>query len=486
MKTTQLIKIMTLACTTFLGTISTTFADEIDDYLVDIMKKKNIPGLQLAIVKDNKIIKTGAYGLSNIQDQVAVKEHTPFPIFSMTKAFTGVAIMQLAEQGKLSPSDKISTHLDGLPEAWQEVTIRQLLSHTSGIPKILNGNGVDLIANGQPDPAWQEVQTLPMRFETNTRFEYNQTGYILLGKIIDKLSGQPFVDYIQQNQLAKVDMPITLAAGFGHTSGIVPNQARPYVCCIQGQLQTLQIIFDPFFRTAAGMSATATELAKYTIALQQEKLLDSKHLKELWTPTRLKNGETAGFSQLENGYALGWQTILREQHPAVSASGGDSNSTVIYPEDNLAIVVLTNKLGSLPIFFIDEIAGFYFPEMKAENGWGLSKDLFKLFKDMEAHGFDQAITLAEKMKSTAKFDVQEINLWGYQYLNKKAFAKAIEIFKLNVHLFPDNANAYDSLGEAYAMFGDREKAIANYQKVLELLPNNKNALKQIALLKQQK
>ena len=119
------------------------------------------------------------------------------------------------------------------------------------------------------------------------------------------------------------------------------------------------------------MSATATELAQYAIALEQEKLLDKKYLKELWTPTRLNNGKTAGFSELENGYALGWQTILREQHPAVSASGGDSNSTVIYPEDNLAIIVLTNKLGSLPIFFIDEIAGFYFPEMRAENGWGL-------------------------------------------------------------------------------------------------------------------
>lgn len=478
------VKFLSLITVLLASTLPQVKADEIDDFLLEKMRTSNIPGLQLAIVKDNKLIKTASYGLSNLQDQVTVKNHTPFPIFSMTKAFTGVAIMQLAAENKLSIDDPLSKHLDDLPTEWQPLTIRQLLSHTSGLPKILNGHWVDLIANGQPEPAWQAVLTLPMRYEANTRFEYNQTGYILLGKIIDKLSGQPFAQYIQQNQLAKLDMPITLAAGFGHTETIVPNQARPYVMGSQGKLQTLQITFDPFFRTAAGMNATATELANYAIALQQTKLLDKEHLKELWTPTRLNNGKTAGFSNLENGYAIGWQTIGRDQHPAVSASGGDANSMVIYPEDNLTIIVLTNKLGSLPIFFIDEIAGFYYPEMKAENGWGLSKDLFTLFSEMKTHGFNQAIALADKMKASAAFDVQEINLLGYRYIAKKELAKALEIFKLNVHLFPGNANAYDSLGETYAALGNKSDAIANYEKVLELLPNNQHALKQIARLKQ--
>ncbi|CAM4081024.1 serine hydrolase domain-containing protein [Shewanella aquimarina] len=476
--------VVSLSTLLLIGGLSQVKADEIDDFLLEKMRTANIPGLQLAVVKDNKLIKKASYGLSNLQDQVTVKNHTPFPIYSMTKAFTGVAIMQLAAENKLSVNDPLSKHLDDLPKAWQPLTIRQVLSHTSGLPKILNGHWVDLIANGQPEPAWQEVLTLPMRSETNTRFEYNQTGYILLGKIIDKLSGQPFANYIQQNQLAKLDMPITLAAGFAHTESIVPNQARPYFAGNQGKFQTVQITYDPFFRTAAGMSATATELANYAIALQQQKLLDKEHLKELWTPTRLNDGKTAGFSNLENGYALGWQTIGREQHPAVSASGGDATSMVIYPEDNLTIIVLTNKLGSLPIFFIDEIAGFYYPEMKAENGWGLSKDLFTLFQEMKTQGFNQAIALADKMKASAQFDVQEVNLLGYRYVAKNELAKALEIFKLNVHLFPDNANAYDSLAETYAALGNKPEAIAHYEKVLEFLPNNQHALKQLARLKQ--
>jgi len=477
----HILSLSTLLLTSLLPQVK---ADEIDDFLLEKMRTANIPGLQLAIVKDNRLIKKASYGLSNLQDEVTVQNHTPFPIFSMTKAFTGVAIMQLAAENKLSVNDPISKHLGDLPKAWQPLTIRQLLSHTSGLPKILNGHWVDLISNGQPDPAWQEVLTLPMRYETNSRFEYNQTGYILLGKIIDKLSGQPFSNYIQKNQLAKLDMPITLAAGFAHTESIVPNQARPYVAGNQGKLKTVQITFDPFFRTAAGMSATATELANYAIALQQRQLLDEKYLKEMWSPTRLKSGQTAGFSNLENGYALGWQTIGREQHPAVSASGGDANSMVIYPKDNLTIIVLTNKLGSLPIFFIDEIAGFYYPEMKAENGWGLSQDLFKLFQGIKKQGFNQAITLADEMKVSAAFDVQEINLLGYRYVAKNELAKALEIFKLNVHLFPDNANAYDSLGETYAALGNKPEAIANYEKVLAFLPNNQHALKQLARLNQ--
>ncbi|GLX79441.1 hypothetical protein tinsulaeT_27810 [Thalassotalea insulae] len=479
-------KINKLSLTAFLliAWTSTAFADQIDDFLVKTMKEKNIPGLQLAIVKDHKIVKTAHYGLSNIQHQVQVTDNTPFPIFSMTKAFTGVAIMQLAAENKLAVSDKISKHLANLPKAWQDLTIRQLLSHTSGLPKILNGHGVDLIANGQPDPAWQKVLTLPMRFKTNTQFEYNQTGYILLGKIIDKLSGQPFVDHIQQNQLKEVPMPITLAAGFAHTQKIIPHQAQPYVTGASGKLENLQITFDPFFRTAAGMSATASELAQFILALQQEKLLTQQQLDTLWTPNILTNGKTAGFNDFENGYALGWQTISRNQHPAISASGGNANSMVIYPNDDLAIVVLTNKLGSLPINFIDEIAGFYFPEMKAENGWGMSKALFSLYQSIKAKGFTQAIAVAKQLqqKQGLTFDVAKINTLGYRYVFKKQLEKALEIFKLNVYLFPENANTYDSLGETYAALGNKKKAIENYQKVLELLPDNTHATKQLEML----
>jgi|TARA_R110000868_G_scaffold291571_3_gene552053 CubicO group peptidase (beta-lactamase class C family) len=164
------------------------------------MSDRRIPGLQLAIVKDNKIVKTANYGLANIQDSVPVRNQTVFTINSMTKAFTGVAIMQLVEQGKLNLDVGIAEYLAELPEAWRGLTIRQLMSHTSGLPTIL-GNWARLIGSQDFDTAWELVKQKPMEFKPDTRFKYNQTGYVLLGKIIDKFSGMPFVKFITTNQL---------------------------------------------------------------------------------------------------------------------------------------------------------------------------------------------------------------------------------------------------------------------------------------------
>jgi CubicO group peptidase (beta-lactamase class C family) len=110
------------------------------------------------------------------------------------------------------------------------------------------------------------------------------------------------------------------------------------------------------------MTSNATELATYAMALQQGKLLNPSSLKAMWTATTLRNGKTAGFSDLENGYALGWQVIGRDEHPAVSASGGNATTLVIYPQDDLIVVLLTNLVGALPIQFADDIASLYFAD----------------------------------------------------------------------------------------------------------------------------
>ena len=336
-------------------------ADEIDSYIINVMAEKQIPGLQLAVARGGKVIKTGNYGLSNLQDSVEVSSKTRFPINSMTKAFTGVAVMQLGDQGKLTVADTIDKHLSDLPEAWQKLTIRQLMSHTSGLPNILRGKA-KLIRADDPEFSWQAVQTAPMQFEANAQFVYNQTGYILIGKIIDKLSGQPFTEFITEQQLQPLGLAETAEAGFGYFEYVVPNQARQYYFGPDDRLHTLHAEFAPFLRTAVGMTSNATELARYSIALQQGKLLKPDSLKTMWTATTLENGETAGFNELENGYGIGWQIIGREELPAVSASGGNASTMIVYPEDDLTVVVLTNLVGALPINFVDDIALFYLPE----------------------------------------------------------------------------------------------------------------------------
>jgi CubicO group peptidase (beta-lactamase class C family) len=347
--------------------------DSLEAFLLSQMHKRRIPGLQLAAVQNGTLVKLGAYGLANIEHSVPVTTQTVFTINSIAKAFAGVAIMQLVEEGKLDIAAPLSRYFDGLPAAWQAVTVQQLLTHTSGLPSYRDEIG-KMAANEGDDASWAKVQSLPIEFAPGEQFSYNPTNYLLLGQIIDTLSGQPFSQFITERQLQVVGMPLTV---FVDSHDVVLHSARGYtffrnVGGEERRTDKLGTVFEevpPFLRTSSGMSSTAEEMARWIIALQQGQLLKSKtSLATLWTPATLNDGSLGGFSQLLNGYALGWPTATRAKHRAVAAIGGARSALFIYPDDDLAVVILTNLQGAFPEEFIDEVATYYIPEMRASAG----------------------------------------------------------------------------------------------------------------------
>jgi len=143
--------LVTLLAATGVGQSRTTpERDTVETFLQKEMKERHIPGMQVAVVQHGKLVLTRAYGLADVQHSVPVTTKTPFSIASMTKAFTGVAIMQLAEEGKLDLKAPVSQYLSGLPPAWRPVTIQQLLTHVSGIPDIVNPKTGKLAGDGSP------------------------------------------------------------------------------------------------------------------------------------------------------------------------------------------------------------------------------------------------------------------------------------------------------------------------------------------------
>lgn len=483
---TEYLKKGLLALLIFVCTI-TVFAqtDSIDVFMQSQMQNRKIPGLQLAIVRNGKIIKTGNYGLANVQDSIAVNNNTVFTINSITKAFTGVAILQLAESGKLKLNSPVSEYLNDLPEAWKPVTVQQLLSHTSGIPDIVDEEEAVLIS-GNAEVAWKKVLLLPNDFKPGEKFSYNQTNYLLLGRIIEKLNGTSFQEFITKEQLLKAGMTKTINAGFGATKEIVANAASGYQYS-KGKLNNMFFSFPPYLQTAAGMSSTAKEMADWIIALQNLQLLKQKSsLLALWTPALLNNGETGGFSSLLNGYAAGWPVVARASHPAVAPVGGGRSALFVYPDDDLSIIILTNLSGGSPEVFIDELAGFFIPDMKESNGFGLSASVKLLKARLEKSGYKNAVEEVKNIRKTKNdFELteNEINTWGYKLIKEKRMPDALEIFKLNVYLYPASANVFDSLGEIYAELGDTQLAIKNYEQSLKLNPENSNAGQQIKELK---
>jgi len=457
-------------------------AADVETLLRREMRERRIPGLQVAVVRRGEIALLRSFGVANIQDSVPVTDRTIFPINSCTKAFTGVAVMQLVEEGKVELAAPVSVYLGGLPASWQPVTIRQLLTHVSGLPNILNvldRSTGKLTGGDSEDAAWAKVLSMPSESAPGERFSYNQTNYVLLGKLIDKYSGRPFARFFVERQFRPAGMTNTV---FGDSRDVIPNQAPSYryVRNIDGHaLAEDKLIFayaefPPFRRTASGLNSTAEDIARWLIALRGGRLLKTKAaLDTLWTPGRYNNGSATQ-------WALGWMTKPRARHRAVVATGGGRAALFVYPEDDLAVVVLTNLAGAFPEEFIDELAGFYDPEISA------SDPVTALRVRLRSRGFERALEVyGELKKEDPSFRPSETDLndWAYRMLNGGGKKKeALEIFKLNVFLYPESANVYDSVAEAYEANGERELAIRNYKRSLELDPKNANAVRHLKRL----
>ena len=270
----------------------------VDRVIREEMASHKIPGLELTIVQHGRIVYKGAYGFANIENSVPVTERTIFRINSMSKAFTGVACMQLVEAGKLSLDAPVYRYLDDLPSLWQPVTIRQLLTHTSGLPEIGDDN-VRLVGDGTADGAWKTVQTLPMQFSPGTQFVYTQTNYIVLGKVIAKLTGESFASFVKRKQFDVVNMKET---SYGDSTDVLPHVASlyTYLRLLTTGTQTTGVeksetvharfeALPEYMRPAAGIQTTSSDLANWIIALQDGNLITKASLDQLWTPQQLRD-----------------------------------------------------------------------------------------------------------------------------------------------------------------------------------------------------
>jgi CubicO group peptidase (beta-lactamase class C family) len=162
---------------------------KVDEYVASEMKSQKIPGLSLAVVKDGKPVLVKGYGLANVEHQVPVKPETIFQSGSVGKQFTAMAVMMLVEEGKVGLDDPITKYFDGAPESWQKIKVRNLLSHTSGIPNYTEGK-IDLHKEYGEADLLRLAESMPLDFRPGERWKYSNTGYVLLGILIHKVSGQ--------------------------------------------------------------------------------------------------------------------------------------------------------------------------------------------------------------------------------------------------------------------------------------------------------
>ena len=326
-------------------------------YVAEVMQGRRIPGLQIAVVKNGRVVMSESLGLANVENAIPATLATRFPLNSASKSFTGVAVMQLVQAGKVSLDAPISRYLDDLPEPWNAVRVQQLLAHTSGLPDIVDAQG--LVGGGSEQTAWDAITRLPTEAAPGERFAYNQTNYLLLSRIVAARSGIPYADYITTRQFNVVGMPQAL---FGDSYDLVANAATLYSYFPRrtdpaGSAPRLSHWFydiTPALWAGGGMQATATEVAQWLAALDNGLLLDPVLVQQMWTPAPLNDGSDAA-------WGAGWQVTQDGKERRVTAMGGARAAFFVYPDRHLAVVVLTNLVGANPQEFIPAIAAFYGP-----------------------------------------------------------------------------------------------------------------------------
>jgi D-alanyl-D-alanine carboxypeptidase len=344
-------------------------ADKVDEYIEAEMRKQHIPGLSLAVVQAGKVVKTKGYGLANMELNVSATPNTVYQIQSITKSFVACGIMLMVEDGKLGLDDKITKYLSGLPQAWSGVTVRQMLTHTSGIPSFVQdqGGGAAIVAFAQKTDSSEQIirwaAARPLKFAPGEGRKYSSTGYHLLGMIIEKVSGKPWGQFLHDRIFAPLGMTSTRVYS---VFDIIPNRASGYNHF--GDVPVNGLVFTPAIMESAagGLVSTVEDMARWEIALEAGTIIKPSTLAQMAVPIKLKNDSIV---QENDGrrYGLGWDLQTNQGHRTMGHGGdhvtGFTANFSRFTDDKLAVIVLTN-LMPLDIGPITRrVAGFYVPAL---------------------------------------------------------------------------------------------------------------------------
>jgi CubicO group peptidase (beta-lactamase class C family) len=330
--------------------------DRIDSIVNDEIKKQRIPGISVAVIKDGKIVKSGGYGYANLELKVRATDHTVYQIQSVTKTFTSAAIMMLAEEGKLNIDDKLIKYLPDAPDTWKTITLRHLLTHTSGIKDFINEPVGDLRLELTENLVYEQAKLRKLNFEPGDQYQYSNTNYHLLAMVIRKLTGEYYGDVLRKRIFEPLQMKETRIVTL---SSLVPNRASGYVWDKDGEVSNGNFVAESILSYAGGgIMSTVLDLAKWDAALYGNQILSEAAKQASWSQTKLNNGSVSG-------YGFGWVVNTLSGHRQLAHSGGHVTGfgTILmrFPDDKLTVVVLTNAQWSATDRIALRIAGEYLP-----------------------------------------------------------------------------------------------------------------------------
>jgi len=323
-------------------------ADAVDDLVNAELARQQIPGLALAVMKDGKLAKSAGYGLANVAEKVPVRPETVFRIASVGKQFIATGILLLVEDGKMTLDDRLGALLDDAPPTWAPLTVRQLLSHTSGLVRESPGY---LPILRQPDiNVIRAAYPLPLQFTPGEKYQYSNVGYFPLAEIIRRKGGQPWPEFIA----ARVFRPAQLDA----TATTDQPPRGPRATGYAGKEGKWTPVTDALaVRPSGAFHSTVLDLAKWDRVLDGDTVLKPSSRKELWTRIRLNDGST-------HDYGLGWAVTAKGGRDTIRHGGSQAGFRTEYlrfPKERVTVIVLANADEAKPAVFAERVAELFLP-----------------------------------------------------------------------------------------------------------------------------
>ena len=343
-------------------------ADAVDDYMREALQRAKIPGASVLIIRGGEVRKAQGYGFANVELQVPASAATIYQSGSTGKQFTAAGILLLVEAGKLSLDDKLATFFDGAPAAWQRITIRQLLTHTSGIRDYENSPDIDLRKDYDEAALLEVMKRLPQDFEPGSQWSYSNSGYLILGLITSKLSGMHWSDYQAQVLFKPLGMKTTRVIS---ESDIVMNRAAGYELDAAGSLKNQEWVAPSLNRCADGaLYYSVLDLAAWDAALKAGRFLSPVSRAAWMTPVKLNDGSTYQ-------YGFGWDINEQRGRRLIEHGGswqGFRTQISRYVDDDLSVMVLTNLASAEPGQLAHDIAGLVEPRLALPDPGSVRRD----------------------------------------------------------------------------------------------------------------
>lgn len=453
-------------------------AARLEKLIPQLMKEGDVPGLSVLVIRDRRVFWQREFGVANADTKQPVTNNTIFEAASLSKPVFAYAVLKLVDSGKLDLDTPLVKYLPGAyvegDERSNQITARHVLTHRTGFP------------NWRP---WGGA--LKIHFAPGEKFSYSGEGFVYLQKVIEHLTGVPVDTFMKKavfDPLGMANSSYIWQERYAPLKAFGHNQAGGVT--VQRQVKEANV--------AGSLNTTAADYAKFVIAIMNGTGLKKETAKMMLTPQVKVDEECGNCIGRGSGklspyisWGLGWGLQHTDEGDAFWHWGDSNNDVhcyvVAFEKQKLAVMVFTDSGNGHSIIpeIVKEAIGGQQPALAWINYEPYNSPARMILKDILARGETAIKDYSERRKNSSGAVVlneNQVNRLGYQLLGRKRVKEAIEVFKLNVEDFPQSANVYDSLGEAYMVNGDKELAIKNYQKSVELNPKNDNGIEMLKKL----